>query len=312
MKLERLIKAVQGSNQLAFDQIVREKPGLGELFGRSESGDSLRTAEVGGKIEDVLIPSDATPLARDPCFCGRVRKRDTTGLDYARHLLLKLTDPDLRRTGVAWVGSVIDNNASVDLTDDLPVVVAIGINYGQGGKYLRPSFIKGVLDETEMRPRFANAAAQIGKAECKTASLQRYHLVAANFFPWITAVNWLEHGFNAIEEALFIRCFGYSDPIKPLIDLIVTAIDEAQHAKESRSYWLIFHGAQNAVPYMAFDLLTAMQKHKDWVSRMGPNLQEIVFSDNLAYPPPVSNAVKLCFSAPSLEREAVVINNAPE
>lgn len=186
---------------------------------------------------------------------------------------------------------LIDEEPSRDLTDDLPVVVAIGINYGQGGEYLGRPFIKGVFDVTKMRRRFENAVASIGTAACDIRDLQTgYHLVAANFFPWITAVSWREHGFNAIEEALFIRCFGYSDPFWHLLDLLDTLVT----ADGGTRYWLVFHGAQNAVPYMAVELLAHLQNHKNWGARLEPKLEQIIFSDNLAYPPPVYNAVKLC------------------
>jgi hypothetical protein len=110
---------------------------------------------------------------------------------------------------------------------------------------------------------------------------EHFHLVATNFFPWITNLRWSQHNFNSIEEAIFLDCVGYKNPFSHL-DYLFQALDG------SLAY-LIFHGANNAVPYLGIDFA-----RRHCTNTTIPAPPKIVFCDNLAPVPnhhPLNNLV---------------------
>jgi hypothetical protein len=167
------------------------------------------------------------------------------------------------------VFSVIDDQSP---PDKLPVVLCVGINYGQfKGAKGRPGFARSpfLIDSTGM-PSEVSKAFSLSPAKLPNSC----HLIAANFFPWITNIRWEEAiDESSIKEALLMRFCGYEDPIKIISDLI----------NEVEPEFLVFHGANNCVPSLG----TIVNRVSKWKQRV------TIFCDNLSYHAKWSNSVVL-------------------
>jgi hypothetical protein len=141
----------------------------------------------------------------------------------------------------------------------MPVALCVGINYGQGPLFLAPLPLRSV---TGMLP-FAKLA--IPKAT--GIPLVPFHLVAANFFPWITLDEWSLTVTNALKEHLLLETCGFADPVKHISSLVALLQPE----------WLIFHGVGCCVPSLGMKVRNALYR-------------ETIFCDNLSGPP-TSNAI---------------------
>ncbi len=228
---------------------------------------------------------------RYPCFCGTLRGLRALCSDFIEHITLHQPGPKPLKGRVA-VGWVLDDDGKTS-DDDLDVVVAVGINYGQGPRYLNQNHRVLLCDRTQMRPRLTVAAEAISlncEGPCPTAPLPRegFHLVAFNFFPWITGQTWSNYNFNAIEEALLLHCCGWSDPLAHLADLLGKLGNAVTH--------LVFHGANNAVPLLGTAFVRQYPELLERRDQSIPSVQ-VILCDNLARPSlPVANAVGLCLS----------------
>lgn len=204
-----------------------------------------------------------------PCFSGTLKGVRADCGDLSRHLL----DP---RTPVT---ARVDDWSRTEPLTDCDVIIAVGINYGQS------AVASGIYDETRMRPHLDGAFELLKKhlrPGCIRSELplpKSYHLVAYNFFPWLTSAPWSELGINAIEEALLVYCLGYSGVFKPLDELLKKIKSAGGKIK-----WVVFHGANNAVAALG----TAFCQTLHPVNR-----PEILFCDNLAWKV-ASNSVALC------------------
>ena len=192
---------------------------------------------------------------------------------------------------VAVVATIDDATKKSD--EDLPVVLAVGINYGQGDKYLKGGV--GLWDKTMMRGKLDRAIKVIAdetRKPCVHPSFpkpERYHLVATNFFPWITHKSWRACKFNSIEEMLLIYCHGFSDPFAH-IEKICQKVQEEPAKEEKKMAGLVFHGADNAVPLLGAEFLRT-RTASEWQETR----PDIIFCDNLARSgAPIRNAVRLC------------------
>ena len=123
----------------------------------------------------------ATLKSGGACHSGKLRGQTNSCQDLARHITLEQTGniPTKGRVAVGWV---LDDD--VETKDkQLPVIVAVGINYGQGGVYLKKQV--GWRDPTQMRTRLKKAGEVVrgpGTDECPFAQFPRpFHLVAGNF-----------------------------------------------------------------------------------------------------------------------------------
>lgn len=253
MTITQLEDAVRSANAQTFRR-------LGGQWGR-ETG-----VENGNAAVAVLSMSKLNLQ----CFCGKLRNCASKDADYFHYI--SLSNGSTR--GAVAVANVIDS-ATCNSALDLPVIVAVGINYGQqiGSNYFASSLLNTVFDNTGMRSRFTHVITDLD-ALCPVSeprSKGAFHLVAANFFPWITAMDWATLNFNSIEEAAFLDCFGYADPYRELNELVSLC----------GPIRIVFHGANNAVPYMANEF---RRRHRQ------PN-GEIIYADNLARHSRVANAV---------------------
>ena len=252
---------------------------LGELSDGKKTG----TDDLASRV--VLLPLGQrecfSGLAGSRCFCGKTKGGYRSGLDLEQAIKLRPSDGSKPAAKVAVVAA-IDQETEND-PRSLKVVLAVGINYGQMGTHNYLTTPVPICDKTRMRPKLQELGQFLEDKcdECFCSKLpEKFHLVVANFFPWITQRRW--GAFNSIEEALLLRCHGFNDPHAPLDDLI---------AKLDRDLiCLVFHGANNAVPILG----------AEFVSRRSSSLRglspRIVFCDNLA--PNArndpSNAICLC------------------
>jgi hypothetical protein len=119
-----------------------------------------------------------------------------------------------------------------------------------------------------------------------------FHLVAVNFFPWVTRHEWTELNLNAIAEALVLRCWGYDHPAKHIADLIdlIGAKKPGTSALADEIPFVVFHGANCAVPYLALETIGLLEP--------GDVSTNYVFCDNLSLPFPPVNAVTLLPTVP--------------
>ncbi len=258
-----------------------------DQFNRRTLGVALGLGEIIGP--DVLPAGDASIVspATSPdrscdCFCGKTSKDFKSGQDFVQ-TCLTLSDSQ-GQSGSVVVGAVIDKPLDGTNDEDLPVVLAVGINYGQGGRYLRRPV--PLLDRTGMRPKLSKVQHKLADTDCPARSLKEpFHLVAANFFPWITPLPWSAYSFNSIEEAALLFCCGHSDPEQYILELMRAVLPSA----------VVFHGANNVVPYMG---TSVVRRH---LAGSYPLHFETIFSDNLAgsYQPGISNAIRHGCSDPT-------------
>jgi len=258
-------------------RIVREFNGetLRELLSMNgEQTDQISLPDA--ETASVKIPRSAFPHRRGyECFCGRT----SGGYDSSGSFVdtcLSLPDPmNPGSTCLVAAGAVIDA-VTKHSTEDLPVVLAVGINYGQRVCHV-PLF-----DITRMLPRLKQVFSHLATNKCPSKGEKwenDYHLVASNFLPWITNQPWSEFEFNSIEEATLIHCCGHVSPEEYIMDLV----------SRIQPHIVVFHGANNAVPYIGGCLI------RRYLQSNVTTDFEVIFSDNLApgIAPGISNAIKL-------------------
>jgi hypothetical protein len=222
-----------------------------------------------GRVASISVQA-ALAQRHCECFCGKLKKKETTSIDLARKYLL----PNLKTTDLHGVLNVIDHSTQSS-NPDLPVVVCVGINYTQ---FDEDGSIQctSLVEDTTMRPHVIAAAAAIGKTSSACPLPEGFHLVATNYFPWITSKRWSDLKLNSIEEALLLRCYGDSDPTKRVADLV----------QEVNAHSVFFHGANNCVPALA---LSTVRFLSSW-----ERPQNVVLCDNLSRPFGARNSVRLC------------------
>ena len=228
----------------------------------------------------------ATLKSHHACCKGILRGQTVSCTDLARHTTLHQTNGKTA-TGKVAVGWVLDDDVGTK-EDDLPVVIAVGINYGQGAAYLTDKV--RWRDSTQMRSRLNKAGKIVagpGTDDCAFAHFRKnkYHLVAGNFFPWITTCSWDAYGFNGIEGPLLLHCHGFRDPFASLAALLTSGIGkEVSH--------LFFHGTNTPVAQLGVDFI---RLHGSLLNENRSTSVQVVFCDNLARPNlPVGNSVGLC------------------
>ncbi len=232
-----------------------------------------------------MSSNEAALKSRRACGSGRLRGQPASCRDLSRHIMLTQTGRNLPSGQVA-VGWVLDHDTETE-KQELPVVVAVGINYGQGATYLNPPV--PWAEPTQMRPRLNEAGLVVQSAntdECSHAGWpSAFHLVVGNFFPWITVYAWATHQFNGSEEALLLHCHGFDDPYIHLAALLGRLGAEVTH--------LVFHGTNTPVPLLGTEFV---RRYGDLLaSQDRPVDTQVIFSDNLARPGlPVANSVGLC------------------
>ena len=235
-----------------------------------------------------------------PCHCGHATEIDAFP-DQLR---------EIASGNSLAVGAVLDETTK---TSDicLPVVVAVGINYGQFGTSAPRCILKPDWDKTEMWRRLGLVLQRLDE-ECLDEQVQKrfgdkfseldkelnkpFHLVAVNYFPWLTNDAWGDIGLNAIAESLVLRCWGFDHPEAHIADLIamISENDRGTEGFVGKIPLVIFHGANNAVPYLALDTI---RRAGLWGTGLFTNN---IFSDNLAWASSPHNAVILLPSTPLL------------
>lgn len=96
----------------------------------------------------------------------------------------------------------------------------------------------GIWNNTGMR---GNTLAFLNSVDI--ALEERFHLVAANVFPWTTKTTWQKLGLkNGYWEMALLELFGYRDPLLSIRTL-------AQSLEDLKA--IIFHGVTSVIPFYA-------------------------------------------------------------
>ncbi len=282
MKATDLERIINGINRKYLDELC------GPLPGGNEGAEKVASRQVPPSGKPICGDAGCFGgVASSPCFCGITNGGYHNGSELEEVIILRDPNSNPPEGKVAVVATIDDATKPSGEDKDLPVVLAVGINYGQGANYLaNPSL---VWNSTRMRARLDQAVALAESTTEKNCAHPpfpkpgRYHLVATNFFPWITQESWSDYGFNSIEEMLLIHCHGFRDPF--------AHIEAICRRLEKELYGLVLHGAKNAVPLLGAEFLRTCM-----ASEWRENGPDIVFCDNLApsQNPKIYNAVRIC------------------
>lgn len=196
--------------------------------------------------------------ARPPEVIGTVKGKDIDEWDREEGAVF--ANEGEKAQNPNRIDAVVDEGTA-NYPGDLPVVMAIGINYGQvkTGHSNDTYLTKGL---TTLKTLFQNAS------DRGALIPERYHILAWNLFPKLTPRPWADYKFNALEETLVLWRFGYTDWLEQTISFIKTIGPNV----------VVFHGVNNAVPYHSMLL----------ADRIRPDASEeyprVVFCGNLAWP----------------------------
>jgi hypothetical protein len=221
---------------------------------------SVRPALFSGPVN--LLPNmedvrSSLPAHSLGSWTGRLSTNEVPPYDFVSEaLFLK------NQNYIAAVFSVVEDitkHGSKE-TENMPVALCVGINYIQSKTY---TIGQALVHVTGM---YDNATKAIKTAT--GASPKPFHLVAANFFPWVTEGSWShaidangKRGINSLHEMLLLETCGFDDPVSHVRSL----------ADILRPKWLIFHGVDNCVPMLG-NTVRKLLRH------------EAIFCDNLAPP----------------------------
>lgn len=226
---------------------------------------STRPALFVGPTKLQINPNEASVPSTLPNFslgswAGVLSQQSVPNYDLVRSALLRPNTAG----DIAAVFSVLDmQNQSIP--DALPVALCVGINYTQwtgfGGSQL-------LVDRTNMYTKTTQAI-----TDATAVAPGQFHLIAANFFPWVTVKGWgiaTGKSFNSLHEMLLLETCGFDDParhIQSLADLL-------------RPKWLIFHGADNCVPSLGSMVRKLLRR-------------EVICCDNISQQYQGINAIKV-------------------
>ncbi len=157
------------------------------------------------------------------------------------------------------VDAIVDDYTDA-VVDPLPVVLTVGINYGQvaTGHFTRKTQMRSGLNKL-------NGIFPDSKGRAPLISDQ-YHLVAWNLFPILSPQPWGDYNFNGLEEALVIWRWGYANWPQLSMKLITAIAPQV----------VVFHGINNAVPYHGMMLADTIRP------RATDDYPRVVFCGNLA------------------------------
>lgn len=192
----------------------------------------------------------------------------------------------------AAVCAVIDGSNNIQSVADDYLVLAVGINYGQGNPYLQvkaPSssaknraMPSSIYDDTTIRKRLGAAFQKVRKdTGCKNLPKGNYdgHLVVGNFFPFITKESWSALR-NSIQEAILFKKWGWSNPTEQIESLVKSFYSRVKEKSPDTKFIVVFHGANNAVPVLGIQTLSKLTKKPDTA----------ILCDNLAHGNGIKNA----------------------
>lgn len=268
MKASKLQSILKAWNDTSFS-VLKERLGITQTASYPESGAST-----------YAMPEGA------PCHCGHA-----TGLDrFPEELKHPQSNESLA------VGAILDRATDVAGEDlDRNVVIVVGINYTQFDAKAKHVVIPPDWRDTVMWRSLGLALQELdskcfkGDIACRypvdltqlpIVTPKPFHLVAVNYFPWITRSEWGAIGLNSIAESLALRCWGYSNPAAHIAELILKLSEYPSNVRNVP--FVVFHGAQNAVPYLALETMRALSP---------THYTNYIFTDNLSRSWKPTNAV---------------------
>lgn len=171
--------------------------------------------------------------------------------------------------GITPFHTVLDSATSTE--GDLPVVICIGMNYGQ----IATAGIYTAMKPTGMSASLTNVL----KAAASKLAETRCHLVATNFFPALSPAEWGTSAPTRVADVALFADAGFGDCLASVATLFsVIGPDSVAVA--------VFHGAHNSVPALGWVLK----------SRILLDFQrtEWIFCDNISSRPRrISNAIRV-------------------
>jgi hypothetical protein len=153
------------------------------------------------------------------------------------------------------VFTVIDGSPST--VGEKKAIVCVGINFGQGTGYLGGQRLTDPTGLVTMRNHLQSAF-----CANKQPRLSEFHLVAANFFPWISKKAWGQTAKESIDEAVLLIACGYSEPISVIADLV----------NQIQPSYLVFHGVGNCVTVLGTEVIRTIGKGSCMTSILTGNL----------------------------------------
>ena len=198
------------------------------------------------------------------------------------------------------VGARIDRS-SRHSPDDLPLVIVVGINPGDGSEQNRAMASMGVYSNVSIRPRldeafsFALSSIPAGHRHDYFPHPDKYHLVTVYLFPWLTEKAWQDMKLTPLEESLLIYGIGYKDPLVALKTLLKLLVDAKLAAD-----WIVFHGSGPLIPAAA--AIYAQQRHS--------TEPDVLICDDLNGTGPIRDCV--VFGRPVFERHHTEEMNVDE
>jgi len=265
--LTQLTKIVHDHNLRALDNLWKSKPWL---FPGSPPDPTFATAPP---LHTGPCASVSSSLSHAPKHIGKFNNK-LPPFDVWTFVQDALICPATNQTEAVF--SVIDDS-NPNAKDPLDVVLCVGINYAQ---FLTPSGAPShagntsLLAPTNMRASVGTAFKLAYQSPPNSCQLpDPFHLVAANFFPWITRVRWESLIRNSIGEAILMEKSGYDDPV----GLIAALVNEIEPK------WIVFHGTNNCVPILGMRVLKVPSKHKA-VSIICDNLGHFPGCNSILFP----------------------------
>ena len=245
------------------------------------------------------IPGTGTllPPGPGPNFAGNTSGHTSKQSLEKLITLPSAVSPTLARVAVAAVIDEASNRVSLN-AGDWPVVLAVGINYGQQGTHDYVASPPDLYDRTNMRAKLHAAVTALIPHGCVNLTANGYHLVAANFLPWITTKPWAKCAPNCITEQFLLRYFGWPSPLG-FVALLIQQLQIACRTCQHGLTHIVFHGVDNAVAAMGTGVVSrtsltsspppSIPLYKNQHPLQDPNQAangvagpDVIFCDNLA------------------------------
>lgn len=192
--------------------------------------------QLSHRLQIALSSSNGSFTLPGVRFASSIPPDNVAGLfSHGRnHLPAILQRPNVNSPEYWAVGAVLDAGLAAP-SECSAVRIAVGINYWQ---FNSQPFSPSGWSDTKMRPRLDSAVSACWPSANGGSA---YHLVAMNFFPWVTDRPWSKIG-NALVEAFALERWGWSDPSAVVADLINSIL-----AAEV-DVLVAFHGVNCVVP----------------------------------------------------------------
>lgn len=154
--------------------------------------------------------------------------------------------------------------------ENVGVVLVVGINFGQfktSQNYIKKSDSIMSSYEGEYKNKVANCL------KSAKLSINKFHVVLANFFPDLTPISWQDYVNSNIKEGRLIFHHGYKDPVGYILELI--------DCLSPNVCAVIFHGVGSCVHLLAQQLLSRKKLAMPALAAQNIGLPRLEFIERL-------------------------------